>query len=335
MATVRWEQVTKRFGDVVAVNGVELTVDDGEFMILLGPSGCGKSTLLRLVAGLEHPSEGHVWLGARRVDDLPAKERDVAMVFQSYALYPHKTVYANIEFPLKVRRVPKHERRERTEQAASVLGIEDLLDRRPVALSGGQRQRVALARAIVRQPAVFCMDEPLSNLDAKLRAETRAELVALHRRLDTTFLYVTHDQVEAMTMGTRVAVMSQGVVQQVGTPDDVYHRPATVFVAEFVGTPPMNVFPAGAFEPGSHRVGVRPERLRFCDDGPLPATVTLIERLGHDIIVTCELLTGERVLVRQDADSDGSIHMGTQVTLAADMIHRHRFDEASGRRVTV
>jgi multiple sugar transport system ATP-binding protein len=335
VANVRWEQVTKRFGDIVAVNGVDLAVDDREFMILLGPSGCGKSTLLRLVAGLEHPSEGHVWIGDRRVDDIPAQERDVAMVFQSYALYPHKTVYANIEFPLKVRKVAKDEREARTRQAASVLGLADLLERKPAALSGGQRQRVALARAIVRQPAVFCMDEPLSNLDAKLRAETRAELVALHRRLDATFIYVTHDQIEAMTMGTRVAVMSQGVVQQVGTPDDVYHRPATVFVAEFVGTPPMNVFPVGAFEPGSHRVGVRPERLRLSDDGPLPATVTLIERLGHDVVITCELRTGERVLVRRDAEGDGPVEIGESVTLAADMGHRHRFDGVSGRTVMV
>lgn len=333
MANVRWEQVTKRFGEVVAVNGVDLAVDDREFMVLLGPSGCGKSTLLRLIAGLEHPTTGHVWIGDRRMDDVAAKERDVAMVFQSYALYPHKSVYANIEFPLKVRKVPKAERDERTKQAASALGLSDLLDRKPAALSGGQRQRVALARAIVRQPAVFCMDEPLSNLDAKLRAETRAELVALHRRLDATFIYVTHDQVEAMTMGTRVAVMSQGVVQQVGTPHDVYHRPATVFVAEFVGTPPMNVFPVGAFEPGGHRVGVRPERLRLVADGPVRATVVLIERLGHDVIVTCQLPTGERVLVRHDVETDDAVDLGDEVCLDADLAHRHRFDGVTGRRI--
>ncbi len=333
MANVRWEQVTKRFGEVVAVNGVDLAVDDREFMVLLGPSGCGKSTLLRLIAGLEHPTTGHVWIGDRRMDDVAAKERDVAMVFQSYALYPHKSVYANIEFPLKVRNVPKAERDERTKQAASALGLSDLLDRKPAALSGGQRQRVALARAIVRQPAVFCMDEPLSNLDAKLRAETRAELVALHRRLDATFIYVTHDQVEAMTMGTRVAVMSQGVVQQVGTPHDVYHRPATVFVAEFVGTPPMNVFPVGAFEPGGHRVGVRPERLRLVADGPVRATVVLIERLGHDVIVTCQLPTGERVLVRHDVETDDAVDLGDEVCLDADLAHRHRFDGVTGRRI--
>jgi multiple sugar transport system ATP-binding protein len=333
VAEVRWERVTKRFGDVVAVNGVDLTVADREFMVLLGPSGCGKSTLLRLVAGLEHPSEGHVWIGDRTVDQVPARERDVAMVFQSYALYPHKSVFANIEFPLKARKVAKADRRHRTEQAAAALGLSDLLDRKPAALSGGQRQRVALARAMVRQPAVFCMDEPLSNLDAKLRADTRAELVALHRRLDATFIYVTHDQVEAMTMGTKVAVMSQGAVQQVGTPDEVYHRPATVFVAEFVGTPAMNVFPAGAFEPGVHRVGVRPERLRFSATGPVAATVSLIERLGHDVIVTCELRTGERVQLRHDVESLVTAEPGDQVMLDADVAHRHRFDAITGRRL--
>ena len=333
MADVRWEHVTKKFGEVTAVDGVHLDVADREFMILLGPSGCGKSTLLRLVAGLEQPTSGHVWIGDRRVDDIPAKERDVAMVFQSYALYPHKTVRANIEFPLKVRKVPQAERAERVAHAAGALGLSDLLDRKPAALSGGQRQRVALARAIVRQPAVFCMDEPLSNLDAKLRAETRAELVALHRRLDATFIYVTHDQVEAMTMGDRVAVMCEGVVQQVGTPDDVYHRPATVFVAEFVGTPPMNVFPVSAFEPGDHRVGVRPERLRLGTHGVLPATVTLVERLGHEVIVSCELRTGERVLVRRDAERDDVVEVGAQMWLDADVHHRHRFDGATGRRL--
>lgn len=337
MANVRWERVTKRFGDVVAVNGVDLAVADREFMILLGPSGCGKSTLLRLIAGLEQPTQGHVWIGDRLVDDTPAKERDVAMVFQSYALYPHKTVRANIEFPLKVRKVAPAERAQRSLQAAATLGLSDLMNRKPAELSGGQRQRVALARAIVRQPAVFCMDEPLSNLDAKLRAETRAELVALHRRLDATFIYVTHDQVEAMTMGTQVAVMSEGVVQQVGTPDDVYHRPETIFVAEFVGTPPMNVFPVGAFETGGHRVGVRPERLRFSDDTAVdtavPATVTLIERLGHEVLITCELRGGARVLVRQDAEHANPPPIGTAVGLSADPIHRHRFDAVSGRRM--
>jgi len=331
VADVRWEHVTKRFGAVTAVDGVDLAVADREFMVLLGPSGCGKSTLLRLVAGLETPTTGHVFIGGRSVDDIPAKDRDVAMVFQSYALYPHKSVRANIEFPLKVRKVPTAARAARVAEAAASLGLVDLLDRKPAALSGGQRQRVALARAIVRQPAVFCMDEPLSNLDAKLRAETRAELVALHRRLDATFVYVTHDQVEAMTMGTRVAVMSNGVLQQVGTPDDVYHRPATVFVAEFVGTPPMNVFPVGAFEPGDHRVGVRPERLRMGADGPLAATVTLVERLGHEEIVTCELRTGERVLVRHDSEAADAFGPGAVVRLDADARHRHRFDGATGQ----
>ena len=333
MARVQLKNISKAWRGVAAVREMSLDIADGEFLVLLGPCGCGKTTTMRMVAGLEEPSGGEVWIGERCVNALEPKKRDVAMVFQSYALYPHKTVRANIEFPLKVRKVPQAERAERVAHAAGALGLSDLLDRKPAALSGGQRQRVALARAIVRQPAVFCMDEPLSNLDAKLRAETRAELVALHRRLDATFIYVTHDQVEAMTMGDRVAVMCEGVVQQVGTPDDVYHRPATVFVAEFVGTPPMNVFPVSAFEPGDHRVGVRPERLRLGTHGVLPATVTLVERLGHEVIVSCELRTGERVLVRRDAERDDVVEVGAQMWLDADVHHRHRFDGATGRRL--
>ena len=226
MARVRLEHVTKRFGTgddaVNAVDDVSLDVQDHEFMILLGPSGCGKSTLLRTVAGLERPDGGDVFIGEQRVNDVEPKNRDIAMVFQSYALYPHKTVQANIEFPLKARGVGKDERAIEARKAAEVLGLSDYLRRKPGQLSGGQRQRVALARAIVRQPAVFLMDEPLSNLDAKLRGDTRTELVDLHRRLDSTFLYVTHDQVEAMTMGTRVAVLNAGRLEQVGTPKEVY-----------------------------------------------------------------------------------------------------------------
>jgi multiple sugar transport system ATP-binding protein len=253
------------FDGVTAVDDVTLDIADREFMVLLGPSGCGKSTLLRMIAGLESPTSGVVSIGGVAVNDVEPKERDVAMVFQSYALYPHKTVLANIEFPLKVRKVPKAERAAASEQAAAALGLTDYLGRKPGQLSGGQRQRVALARAIVRQPAVFCMDEPLSNLDAKLRSETRAELVAMHQRLSSTFVYVTHDQVEAMTMGTRVAVMNRGRIEQVGTPAEVYARPASVFVAEVIGTPPMNVLPAGLADGpgagGTQRVGIRPEHV--------------------------------------------------------------------------
>jgi multiple sugar transport system ATP-binding protein len=259
VAAIRLVGVSKHFGDVKAVDNVSLDIADRDFMILLGPSGCGKSTLLRTIAGLEDPTAGEVWIGDNIVNDVEPKDRDVSMVFQSYALYPHKSVQANIEFPLKVRGVNKTERAEAAKQAAEVLGLTPYLERRPGALSGGQRQRVALARAIVRQPAVFCMDEPLSNLDAKLRAETRAELVALHDRLNATFVYVTHDQVEAMTMGNRIAVMRDGIIEQVGSPKEVYDKPASVFVAQFIGTPPMNIFPAGSVEAADHVVGARPE----------------------------------------------------------------------------
>ncbi|HET9602246.1 MAG TPA: ABC transporter ATP-binding protein, partial [Acidimicrobiales bacterium] len=249
MAGVRLSNVSKRFGDVTAVDNVVLDIGDREFMVLLGPSGCGKSTLLRMIAGLEEASDGEIWIGDQQVNDVAPKLRDIAMVFQTYALYPHKTVQANIEFPLKARGVGSRERAHAAREAAQVLGLSELMHRKPGALSGGQRQRVALARAIVRNPAVFLMDEPLSNLDAKLRGETRAELISLHQRVEGTFIYVTHDQVEAMTMGTRVAVMQHGVLEQVGPPQEVYDRPASLFVAQFLGTPAMNVFQPGMLEP--------------------------------------------------------------------------------------
>ncbi len=233
--------VTKRFDDVVAVDHLDLEIADQEFLVLLGPSGCGKSTALRMLAGLEDVSEGSIEIGSRGdMTNVEAKDRDLAMVFQSYALYPHMTVRRNIEFPLKSRHVPKAERDQLVTDAAESLGLEALLDRKPAQLSGGQRQRVALARAIVRRPTAFLMDEPLSNLDAKLRVQTRAELIELQRRLAATFIYVTHDQVEAMTMGDRIAIMNEGSLQQVGPPQEVYDRPANVFVARFIGSPPMN-----------------------------------------------------------------------------------------------
>src|SRR5215203_1872642 len=224
MAGVRFEHVTKRFGDVVAVDDLDLQVEDREFLVLLGPSGCGKSTALRMIAGLEEPTEGTILIGDRRVDGVDPKDRDLSMVFQSYALYPHKSVRQNIEFPLRSRKVPAAERDQLVADVASQLGLTGLLNRKPRQLSGGQRQRVALARAIVRRPAVFLMDEPLSNLDAKMRTQTRADLVELQHRLGTTFVYVTHDQVEAMTMATRVAVLNEGALQQLGPPQDVYDR---------------------------------------------------------------------------------------------------------------
>jgi len=334
MSGVGFSGVTKRFGDTVAVDHVDLEVADREFLVLLGPSGCGKSTLLRMIAGLESPSEGTISIGGVVVNDVAPKARDLAMVFQSYALYPHKSVAANIEFPLKVRGVGRAERAAEAEKAAGLLGLGGLLGRKPGQLSGGQRQRVALARAIVRRPSVFLMDEPLSNLDAKLRAETRAELIALHQRLEATFVYVTHDQVEAMTMATRVVVLRDGVVQQVGRPQEVYDRPANTFVASFMGTPPMNVFPAGTIEAGPHLVGVRPEHVRLDPVGAttVPATVTLVEALGHERLVLCDLATGERITARLPADGPAPVE-GDAVQLGAVEGHRHRFDAGSGERL--
>jgi multiple sugar transport system ATP-binding protein len=240
MATVTFEHVTKQYGDVYAVNDLNLEILDGEFMVLVGPSGCGKTTSLRMIAGLEEISSGTLRIGDRVVNDVPPKDRDIAMVFQSYALYPHMSVRDNLAFGLKLRKVPKAEIERRVNEAAETIQLGKLLDRKPKELSGGQRQRVALGRAIVREPAVFLMDEPLSNLDAKLRVQTRAEIARLHQRLKVTMVYVTHDQVEAMTMGTRIAVMSDGLLQQVGTPQQLYDHPINRFVAGFIGSPAMN-----------------------------------------------------------------------------------------------
>ena len=336
VAQVRLEHVTKSFGEgdqaTTAVDDVSIVVEDRDFMILLGPSGCGKSTLLRMVAGLETPTLGEIYIGDVKVNNIEPKMRDVAMVFQSYALYPHKTAQANIEFPLKVRGASKVDRAAKAKTAAESLGLTEYLDRKPGQLSGGQRQRVALARAIVRQPAVFCMDEPLSNLDAKLRGETRAELVDLHRRLDATILYVTHDQVEAMTMGTRVAVMSRGHLQQIGTPHEVYAKPETVFVATFIGTPPMNVMPVGLFERSDELVGVRPEHMELSANGGVPATVRMVEQLGHETLVICDA-HDTRVVVRQDAEA-AVPPIGADVSLDAAEAYRHRFDPVTERRIS-
>ena len=335
VAQVRLEHITKTFGEgkeaVTAVDDVTIDIEDHDFMILLGPSGCGKSTLLRMVAGLETPTSGEIFIGTTKVNNVAPKLRDVAMVFQSYALYPQKTVRANIEFPLKVRGESKPERAAKAMSAAQALGLDDYLDRKPGQLSGGQRQRVALARAIVRQPAVFCMDEPLSNLDAKLRGETRAELVDLHRRLDATILYVTHDQIEAMTMGTHVAVMNRGQLQQIGTPQQVYARPQTVFVARFIGTPPMNVMPPGLFERSEVLVGVRPEHLRLSSNGGLSLTVRMVEQLGHETLLICDAV-GTRVVVRQDAEAPVP-SIGAELRVDASEAHQHRFDPVTERRI--
>jgi multiple sugar transport system ATP-binding protein len=316
MASITFQGVTKEFDDgTVAVDDLHLMIRDGEFMILVGPSGCGKTTALRMVAGLEQPTAGEIAIGDRVVTHLDPVDRDTAMVFQNYALYPHMTVRDNIGFPLRMQNVPKPERRRRVESTAELLGIGELLERKPGALSGGQRQRVAMGRAIIRHPTTFLMDEPLSNLDAKLRVQMRAELVKLHQRLGVTTLYVTHDQTEAMTLGDRVAVLNRGVIQQVDTPAQLYNRPANTFVATFIGSPAMNFVRAqlanGLLRFGSYSLelpesrlarlsktqgevflGVRPEHFfdprdssSTTDPGLLPVTVELTEQLGSETLV--------------------------------------------------
>jgi len=358
MAKVILEGVTKRFGNVVAVNDVTLEIPDKQFTVLVGPSGCGKTTTLRLIAGLEEPTDGNIYIGDRLVNDVPPKDRDIAMVFQNYALYPHMTVYDNMAFGLRLRGYPRKEIDRRVKEAAEMLGIQNLLDRKPKQLSGGQRQRVALGRAIVREPKVFLMDEPLSNLDAKLRVQTRAELKKLHARLQTTTVYVTHDQVEAMTMGDMIVVMKDGVIQQVDTPMNLYQKPSNVFVAGFIGSPAMNFLEselrvrdgkvfvdAGSFavevpsdlaeevrEWVNKRVifGIRPEDIqdrRFIPE-PNPgwtvkATVDVHEPLGSDVIVY--LAVGDQTLVaRMDARSDA--RMGQSVEVVLDMRKMHLFN---------
>jgi multiple sugar transport system ATP-binding protein len=360
MAGVTFEQVTKRFGDVVAVDDLTLEIADREFLVLLGPSGCGKSTALRMIAGLDDPTSGKVLIGDEVMNDVEPRDRDVAMVFQTYALYPHMTVRRNIEFPLKSRKVPPEERDRLVSGASAALGLTDLLDRKPAQLSGGQRQRVALARAIVRRPQVFLMDEPLSNLDAKLRVQTRAELIELQARLETTVVYVTHDQIEAMTMGHRIAIIAGGVLQQVGPPQEVYERPANLFVAGFIGTPPMNtieahVVPDGeslaACIPGARVplppplaravaeqgtdafvIGVRPEHLVLASEGIVPATVTVVESLGHERNIACRLDDGTLIITRQDIDAARPT-IGETVHLTTEPEHLHVFNAETGSRV--
>jgi len=360
MSGVAFEGVSKRFDSVVAVDDLSLEIADREFLVLLGPSGCGKSTALRMIAGLEDPTSGTIRIGDRVVNDLEPKDRDVAMVFQSYALYPHMTVRANIEFPLKSRHVERSEREQLVNDAAGALGLSELLDRKPAQLSGGQRQRVALARAIVRRPQAFLMDEPLSNLDAKLRVQTRAELIELQRRLQATVVYVTHDQVEAMTMGDRIAILEDGRLQQVGPPQDVYAKPANLFVARFIGTPPMNtvrgpvrrdgeglaVSLAGGIVPLPEAVaravgalgveevivGVRPEHLEIEPQGVVRAVVTVVESLGHERHVICRLEDGQMVIVRQPSD-DVSPSENEVIGLVAEPSDLHVFDAETGLRI--
>jgi multiple sugar transport system ATP-binding protein len=365
MAKVTLEGVRKTYeerGAVhVAVHGIDLTIGEGEFLVLVGPSGCGKTTTLRMVAGLESVSAGTIRIGDRVVNDVPARDRDIAMVFQNYALYPHMSVYENLAFALKLRKTPRDAIAERVRTAAKLLGIEELLERKPRQLSGGQRQRVAVGRAIVRQPQVFLFDEPLSNLDAKLRVQMRRDLAALRRRLGTTTIYVTHDQVEAMTLGDRIVVMKDGKVQQVGSPLEVYRRPANTFVAAFLGSPPMNQVPGmmlrrdGAWfeaQEGSLRVrlpdgevpfsvggsravvlGVRPEDLRPERSGGgagFDAVVMEIEPLGHEVLVTVDA-GGTALTLRGDAGLTATL--GQPLRCAVEPGALHWFDQGTGVRI--
>jgi multiple sugar transport system ATP-binding protein len=339
VATVETRKLTKVFaaGRAGAVNEVDLAVPDGELVVFLGPSGSGKSTLLRLIAGLEEPTRGDVLIGGKVVTDLPPRARGVAMVFQSYALYPHLTVEGNIAFPLRVHGVPEARRRERIDWAAGLLGIGHLLDRRPRELSGGERQRVALARALVREPNVFLLDEPLSNLDAKLRAQAREELAQLHARLGTTTVYVTHDQVEAMGMGDRIVVLEKGAVRQVGTPREIYDEPADTFVATFLGSPPMNLL-----EDAEGIVGFRPERLVPAAAArvgalPIPLRVTLVEYLGSERIVHGVVaggrFDGRRVASRLPTLVEAELSAGTVRPFAVERGEVKVFERGTGRRV--
>jgi multiple sugar transport system ATP-binding protein len=357
MARVVLDHISKHFGSVAAVKDFHLTVEDKEFVILVGPSGCGKSTALRMLAGLEDTDTGSIRIGERDVTDLPPKERDIAMVFQEYALYPHMSVYKNMAFGLKLRSFPKEEIDQRVREAADILGIQELLDRKPKQLSGGQRQRVAVGRAIVRKPAVFLFDEPLSNLDAKLRVQMRAELSKLHDRLQTTIIYVTHDQVEAMTMGSKIVVMKDGLIQQIGAPLEIYNRPLNLFVAGFIGSPVMNFIPCRVFsqegrkalDGGAFRVtipegqvtgnrlaegtevilGIRPSDVHEINAAPerIPretfrAAIEVVEPLGSEIHLT--VAAGRQSLIaRVPAETPVRIHQ--EIELVFDMERMHLF----------
>jgi multiple sugar transport system ATP-binding protein len=336
-----------------AVDSLDLKINDGEFLVLVGPSGCGKSTTLRMLAGLEPVDEGSVHIGDVDVTMLPPRERDIAMVFQSYALYPHMTVAENIGFHLKIKRLPKPEIDQRVREAARLLDLDEFLNRKPAKLSGGQRQRVAMGRAIVRQPQVFLMDEPLSNLDAKLRVQTRTQIAALQRRLGVTTVYVTHDQVEAMTMGDRVAVLRDGILQQCATPRDLFIRPANTFVAGFIGSPAMNMLQCTATSSGlvygnlelplaavqrsgltsdQVTIGVRPEALRIGDQG-LEATIVAVEELGSDSFVYCTPNGHSDVSLVARTDGLNTSQAGTTVHLMPDVTAMHVFDTATGGRL--
>jgi ABC-type sugar transport system ATPase subunit len=337
MAAICFDAVSKVYGDgTCAVDALDLQIEEGEFMVFVGPSGCGKTTALRMVAGLEGISAGRVTIGGLAVNDVSPKDRDIAMVFQNYALYPHMTVAANLAFGLKLQRLSKAEIGRRVQEAAAALDLEDYLERKPKALSGGQRQRVALGRAIVREPAAFLMDEPLSNLDAALRVQTRGEILKLQRRLGTTTIYVTHDQVEAMTMGDRIAVMRRGLLQQIGTPQMLYTRPANTFVATFIGSPAMNLLPAPAIGIGRESLlaGFRPEHVRLgpAGDGAFgfSAVIELVEYLGDERLAHVRL--GESLLVAK-LPADESLDAGTTQDFAVSSAAVLLFDVETGLAV--
>jgi multiple sugar transport system ATP-binding protein len=359
MATVTFAGATRTYAglDHPAVDHLDLEIADGEFLVLVGPSGCGKSTTLRMLAGLEPVDSGTIHIGARNVTRVPAKDRDIAMVFQSYALYPHMSVAENIGFHLKVKRMPRQERAERVRKAADLLDLANLLERKPSKLSGGQRQRVAMGRAIVRQPQVFLMDEPLSNLDAKLRVQTRTQIAALQRRLEVTTVYVTHDQVEAMTMGDRVAVLDRGVLQQCATPKDLFTAPVNLFVAGFIGSPAMNLLPAKVGDDGATHgtltvpltpeqraaltsdavtIGVRPEGWRVAPEGGLDVTVVVVEELGSESFLYCTEPTSDglangQVVARDEGLSSSS--PGDRVSLVPRLDRLHLFDSVTAARL--
>ncbi len=339
MASLTLSNVVKRYGHGPKANqvihGVNAEVADGEFIVIVGPSGCGKSTLLRMVAGLEEISGGEIRIGQRVVNELEPAERDIAMVFQNYALYPHMSVYDNMAYGLKIAKVPKDEIRARVDKAARILELAPFLERKPRELSGGQRQRVAMGRAIVRQPQVFLFDEPLSNLDAKLRAQTRIEIQKLHRELGITSLFVTHDQVEAMTLAQRMIVMNAGVMEQFGTPEEVYHRPASTFVASFIGAPPMNLLRSAPHVAPGTILGIRPEHLDIVPQAQpqgWSAQVEAVEMLGAERLVYARI-DSEQLIIRINAATGIVPAIGSTLYLAPQADQLHRFDEATGKRL--
>lgn len=338
MAEVRYVQATRVYpgNDTPAVDALDLDIADGEFMVLVGPSGSGKTTALRMLAGLEEVDAGAVFIGERDVSDVPPKERDVAMVFQNYALYPYLTVAANIGFPLRIAKVRKRDRDARVKEVAKLLGLSDFLDRKPSQLSGGQRQRVAMGRAIVRVPSVFLMDEPLSNLDAKLRVQMRADIAALQADFGITTVYVTHDQAEAMTLGHRVAVLHDGHLQQVGPPRELYERPANLFVAGFIGSPAMNLVPAGAVGLGANGkvAGFRPEHVDIAGEDGIPARVDVVEDIGADAYVFCSAdLGGEQTRLVARTEVRNAPAQGDRVMLRPRADEAHLFDPETGERL--